>query len=813
MLAPSVDFTNQTNSTVQEPNIILEISNVANIYGLQNVLEKIYIGAPGLKIDGTWKIGGQQNVSGSLNLIDPQGGNTYSISQQMRQDEASSSSIQSITIELIDLNGRISEILAQQYNFDILGQSARVWFGYKNLNFPDDYSIIFDGELSDYTINPGSVVFSVFNPAAKLTGKIFPDFASETASSIDSSITTIPLTNTDNFIEGQGSLTSYVVIEDEIVQVGAVSGDNLTGCTRGALGTVAASHDTETEVEASYRLQGNSLELALKLMLSDGGSAYADNIPVSKFVNVPGSGSAGQIIYIPGIYMDLMHGVTEGDTVTITGASNATNNVTDVEISGLERYARGTILTLDTTALVAEDESSAIASFTSRYNTLPEDAGLGLLPRNVDINAFTGILDTNFASIFTVDLQINEEAEGKELIEKQLYRPSNCYSLPRNGRTSVGISVPPLSVGAIQTITSADIVDPENMRIRRSKTNQYYNEVVFKYDKDRIEDEYYTITRTVSTDSKELITKTRKPLEILADGVTSSDESIVFSNSSRLLLRYGRGAEAIDCNVKYGTGVKIEVGDKVLFGDENINMTDTKTGSRVFSPRIMEVWDKTINLKTAECKLTLVDTNYATNSRYGTISPACNVEDHGSGYLILSSGFGSSLSPREKWSDLITQGSLVRTKLRIRNLDFSIDLTAELLGFDAANDNKMLITGLSGAITSTDDLLVELGPYENQSSKAKSLHCFLSPSAAITVVNSSTSIEVDNSDADLFYVGCVILVTDSAGETTSEVVVTAINAGVGNTELILSSAITANVGDIIKLIGFSSDEGDPYRFI
>ena len=66
------------------------------------------------------------------------------------------------------------------------------------------------------------------------------------ASNISNSVTTVPITSTTNFPTAGG-----VTIDQEVIFYTGISGGNLTGCTRGADGTVAASHTSGVPVSAT----------------------------------------------------------------------------------------------------------------------------------------------------------------------------------------------------------------------------------------------------------------------------------------------------------------------------------------------------------------------------------------------------------------------------------------------------------------------------------------------------------------------------------------------------------------------------------
>lgn len=75
---------------------------------------------------------------------------------------------------------------------------------------------------------------------------------------IDASVTTITLTSTTGFNEAGNDDGYAIKIENEVIYYTAVSGSTLTGCTRGASGSTAATHSNGAAVH--YLIFGQCLE-------------------------------------------------------------------------------------------------------------------------------------------------------------------------------------------------------------------------------------------------------------------------------------------------------------------------------------------------------------------------------------------------------------------------------------------------------------------------------------------------------------------------------------------------------------------------
>jgi hypothetical protein len=787
MLSPSRSFVAQTEKTVQSPNIVLSIDGIDPIFGLNEILEKVFIGMDNLFIDGSWRIGGDRAVDNQLAYLD-QVRTSFSIKQQMEQDEGSSSSVQSLSISLIDLGGEITRLLSSTADFDILGRSASIKIGYSELAYPEDYADIFNGLITEVSPYMGGLTLVVANPLEKLRGKIFAGIKTKLVGAIDSLQTTITLQDASQILKPNNFLKSFIKIKDEIIEIGSITGNTLSDCTRGALETFPAVAGDGSGLETRYQIFGNTVDLALSVCLSGGDEYY--------FQDVPNSVSDGRLYFVG----DLVR----TQNITVKDICNLEGTLDDgtYEITEIGFVDGKTIIALDQT-LQDTPTPIGLVQFKSRWNLLPE--GSGMLPREVDIERFLEIQARFSSSLFDYALIIAKEVEAKELIEKEIFRPSICYSLQRKGKFSIGFASPPLSSDEIIKIDSSNVVSPEEITISRSINDRYYNQITFRYDYDLLSDEFEQITTAISGTSRSLITKSRKVLEVESRGIFGEqNQTRVFANVKRLLKRYQSGAELINLRTLYGVGLRLELGDIVLVSGEDWPLSNIRTGEVGLKPRLLEVYNKEIDLKTGQINFDLVDTGFSVGARYATISPSSIVSSWTSGFLICESGFQSSVPTRTKWSKLV--GSI----LKIVSGDFQTVRTCELAGFDPSNPNRLNIKSLSGSIDS--GWIVSLANYSlQQRDVAKQIHAFLNPSVGV-VAYGSQKIEVSASDVDKFFVGSVIVVRNNDySDITQELTVIDILGNEIEVDQVPSYAVQAL--DVIELIGFSNDNGSSYRLV
>lgn len=140
-------------------------------------------------------------------------------------------------------------------------------------------------DKGDYEINFKGVIEKVEGPSGKQARIICKDFLKKLDSikvpvqsegtlsaAIDNSVTTVPI---DDATEYKSS--GWVRSDDEIIQYSGKSANNLTGCTRGALGTTADSHDLGADVQQCYvQLDKTPWYIINDIWQNEGGLAASD---------------------------------------------------------------------------------------------------------------------------------------------------------------------------------------------------------------------------------------------------------------------------------------------------------------------------------------------------------------------------------------------------------------------------------------------------------------------------------------------------------------------------------------------------------
>ena len=688
---------------------------------------------------------------------------------------------------------------------EILGRKAWVYIGLADseLEFPDDYPILFSGVIDDVTMD-SKITITVSHPDQKKRQDIFRHVEASLAQNLTSGATTIYLDSVDDFLDDYGTeFRTYVKINDEIIQYTGINTGTvaLTGCVRAQFGTIAAAAAVDDTASSFYRLTGGAIDLALKVMLSGENVYFVEDLAVASF------DASSSTFLISGVDLVKKYGIIVGDLATTTGSAEAGNNNSLAEITALSVDASGTTVTVTGVTFVDEDPSAALVAFKSQYNVLPD--GLGMGGDEVDVEEFLRISAVFGAQFHNYDFYLTEEVNGKEFIDSEILYPSNLYSIPRKGRVSLGAVGPPIASSTIPILDADTIVEPQKTKIRRNLNKYLYNTVVVRYDFDAIETDVPLAGYIrKDEDSTARFGRLRKTYAITAKGLrrSSSTDTILDINARRILDRYSRGAEFIQVEVAYRVGFTIDVGDVVLFGDPTLPFSDTVLGQRGFSPRLCEVIDRKLDIKSGRCSLTIVDTSYLLSARYGVISPASVIGSGATTSVIpIDSSYGYTKQEWEKWKEY--EG----LNLKIHSTNWATNVDTKLVS--ANSDNTLTVTTLASPPTA--GMIVDVPPYPSSVLSTtnflyKNKFVFLNPKLDVATGISQTQFTVSASHFAKLRVGATIMVhTENYATVSPEVVVTALSGVTVTVDTALGFTPTSAYD--VDLVGFL-DGGAAYRY-
>lgn len=720
-----------------EPNLIIRIDGLSTLYGSTAIREFLTYGYDEVEYgDEGIFYGGLVDKEDQKQYIDS-ATTTYTIRQQMSyDDEAGASSVATMNIGLVDKNQEISQLISPGFDLeDILGRRVDVFYTFGDTDFFEDSIQVFKGFVTKIESRPGLIIFKINHPDAKKQVELFKSVETQLDGSITASDTTISVNDASSFFEPASPLTTYLRIGDEVVQYTGISGNDFTGVTRGAQGTTATPHDDNSQVRALYSLEDNVMDLALKLMMSGFGTdpVYED-ITVTSFVKVgAGNTQIANAIYFDQVNIPQDYNITAGDTITTTGATNGANNVTTRTITDVVQFESGYYIVVDGAALVYEEDSSAAMDVFSQYNVLPD--GMRMRPDEVDIEEHTRLRDF-FFSAFSYRFFIKEdEINGKDFLDKEIYRPIACYSLPRKARSSVGYTIGPIPGENIKTLKLDTTRDPRNIRITRSTNRSFFNEVVYKYDDDPLvpETSFGTGLITINQTSKDRIPGRTKTYVVESKGMRTGLQgaNIASLQTARILDRYKFGAEIVDLKAMFSISVDIEIGDKVVAEFDDLQVTDITQGSRLFQPRLFEVLNKTINLKNGAVDFQLLDTGINIDTRFGLMSPCSEIAGviSSSQFSIRArTGYTAKFGDDEfrNWENIISINQFI--SIRVHNDDYSVD---EDLVVTSINENVFTLE-TAATITLAVGLTVEFTDYVDvdTSDKQKLLYAYMTDDAS-----------------------------------------------------------------------------------
>jgi hypothetical protein len=798
-----------SNKTNINPQVILEIDGIDLVFGAITVTEYVRIGSE-ITI-GDFIIGGTKDKENSRDLISLQGTSTR-ITNQILPDKGGVGSITRMSIKLVDKNKELSRIFSPGIVVpDILNRRASVFIAFKGGGHPEDSIPIFHGYIDDTDFGAGNVTLIIGSPDGRKRQEIYRKIEGRLTASMDASQTSMTVDNADGLIQPTDVIQCYVQVDNEIIKFTSASGTTISGLTRGQLGTIAASHSSAAKYKSFYRITDSPIDMALKTMLSNGGSAFATQVKATRFREVfPADIVEGAILF-PAIDVRLKYGLVIGDKVSVTGSTS--NNVIDAVITDFGENSLGSYIVTDA-AIVTENSLTAVASFKSKYNVLPREAGMGMSPQDVDVDQHEHLKSILATALPTQDFYLKKSIKSKTFIEDEIYFTSGLFAVPRKGKSSVNTNLPPLVVNGVNVITSDHVVNPEDLKASRSIAKDFYNTIKVEYDEEALSEDTQEEFVRESSQSKERITDDERPLNIRARGLRAgaSTTNALTVIAKRLLDRYQFAPESIK-NVRtlFKTGFKLEVADSVIFGDPDLQITDTTQGNRKFAPRVMEIRNKELDLK-GEVSFDFSDTAYGLSVRYGVVGP---------GSYMIAGSTASLLVLRKLWPDQIKKERkkwepYIGQIIQVRSPDFTQVDETFFVGFDNSYDSAMKLDPPLSFVPSAE-YIVEMPPYSGNKEEKdiwKAAHCFLG--AQLTVVSgiSQTQFTVSAPDAAKLFINSTIRVHNSSFSIDSDFLDPPVISDISGVTITTNQALgfIPAAGQLIDLIGFVSDEGKCYVY-
>lgn len=809
-------------------NIILEIDGVDLVFGAQPIFRIWRIGEDGVEVgDEGLTIGGLFELPNSRAYVSLDG-TTNQITQQLELDRGGAGSVTKFSIQLVDKNQELTRTFSpDQIVSDLLGRRATVYLGFQGGSHPDDSIRLFQGVIDAQEIGAGFWKVTVAHPQTLTRASILQQITSEIPTAIDDIQTTITVDSTEGYLTPTDSMRTLIRIEDELIEYTGLTATDFTGCTRGVETTLATSHDEETEVTSYFIFEDNPIDLALKFMLSRDGTPAFSGIEIDRFVQTAGFETLENAVIFPSETFQDEYGLIEGDFITITGAVEGANNVADYPISSFVVGTFGTAIILGGAGLVYEIGTDAVCSFKSQYDVFPVtkggvSAGANMTPQEVDVAKHVELQELLTAQIPDVKLYSEGDENLKEMIVNELFQPIGFYQVPK-ARYSLAAVIPPLVVDRLKKFDSDAVKNPDKLKLSRTINKNFYNSITFKFNPDPINLDKYTAGEVVfSQRSVNRIDTNTKNLEITSRGLKGDEatRNTVKALTRRLEDRYQFAPETIEVKTNYKTGFNVEIADVVLFGDNFLQLPDITEASRNFKPRLMEVINRKLNLKTGDLQYTLLDTAAGLDGRFSVVSPNSYVDTGSStAQILLKRSFttGEFELERQKWENFIGEEILVRSE------DYTYQEVVTLIGFSEDTLYGLDVTPFT--VVPSEDYIVDL-PYYPETAETddrrimKAIHAFFTPRVTITANSADNfTFEVDPSDIDKFLVGAFVRVhsddfiddsVESSLDDDAEVV--DVNTTTNIVTVDRDLTFTPQLNNQVDLIGFK-DGGLPYRLL
>jgi hypothetical protein len=493
--------------------------------------------------------------------------------------------------------------------------------------------------------------------------------------------------------------------------------------SRAQFGTIAAAHDDEASVESFYTIEGNAIDLSLKLMLSGLNGPYITNLTPTNFVKISDVLSVPNSIFFQQINVPQRYNPTIGDFVTTSGATNGANNVTNKPITAITEVETGYYLEIGGVSFIQETATPALMSIRSQYDVFGENAGMSMSNEEVDILQHLDIKSKFLSSAELLFYLKDTIKEGKEFLAEQIYNPLSCFSIPRKAQSSIGIHIPPIPGINIKTLDTSNVIEPSKLTLTRTINKNFFNSIIYRWEDQVLEERFKSGNVVIDGTSVAQIPVGKRPLIIDAFGFRDFLSALNLAQiaGNRRLRKYKFAAESITkIDLNFQTGFDIEIGDKIIVDMSSLKLSDINTSDRSGDPRLFEIVNKTLNISNGRISIDVVDTNFSLDSRYCLVGPASKIKTGIDNFsFIIKPSYNTDrygTNEYKKWENFI--GAFVK----VHNGDFSVSGTGYISNIVA--NTITLDTDLG--FTPVEDYIIEFGDYDNQPANVILVYCFMS---------------------------------------------------------------------------------------
>ena len=216
----------------------------------------------------------------------------------------------------MDKNQQVSQVVSVGGGYlpEILGRAVIVRAGFTTVSYPQDYFVVFRGTVTNVVVMSGKIAITVSDGNQRRRQAVFaaqktkltapmtdtaPPGTYEAVAVVDSSGFPVPAAGPSGGYDPD--VTLYVGIDDEWLEYDntGFSPTQFLGA-RGSRGSTVAVHDIDAEVRNGIQIEGNAVDVALKIMLSGwGGNWINDLVPQALGTKIDPSTPSPRAIVLP----------------------------------------------------------------------------------------------------------------------------------------------------------------------------------------------------------------------------------------------------------------------------------------------------------------------------------------------------------------------------------------------------------------------------------------------------------------------------------------------------------------------------------
>lgn len=195
-----INFLRLNSEQTKNLAIVVEIDGV-DLLTNRPIYTTLRYGDPGIFYGGAGLFyGGLRKMDGVRDILDLD--KASMVIAQRLEPEQGKGAIQQIGLTFIDLDGYMTEIIARGPVIpEILGRNVRVWLGYVETSYPDDYFIVFRGVITAVDSAPGSVTLQFSDANVKRREQICFTPQVPLAGALTTTDTVIPLLSNTDFYQ------------------------------------------------------------------------------------------------------------------------------------------------------------------------------------------------------------------------------------------------------------------------------------------------------------------------------------------------------------------------------------------------------------------------------------------------------------------------------------------------------------------------------------------------------------------------------------------------------------------------------------